>query len=683
MNKERQTENKRIHQQGDSLLFGQMILCEGLAGDISLSHRTPNGVTLVGKTESPQSHHHFSVGQVPHARHVLYAYRHKPYWMVPATADQRFRHPPETQFSLIQLSPGFYMLLLPLVSRQFRACLSSSAEGHIDVEVESGSEAVKGDEIPFLRLEVGENPYELIQRGIRHALAHPSFGKLREAKAVPDFLDGLGWCSWNAFYKKVSRSGILSALHSLIDNGIKISWVIIDDGWLSTEADEHGQRRLTGFDTHDDFGGTLAETVAEIKSLGVLRVFVWHTIQGYWGGVDGHKLGYATRQIPAIYSKGVCHHLPGMKDAGPCELIEPEDVARFYLDFYGHLAEAGVDGVKVDNQASLEAYAHATDGRVNLVRRYHEAMEAAALLYFNGRVINCMELSNDVIFQLPASNIIRTSDDFFPEQPETHVLHLYANSISTLFTAPLAWPDWDMFQSPHEWGAYHAAMRALSGGPVYITDEPRKHDLDVLKFLVCENGYVPHPQAPALPAKDCLFANPLKDDVLWKIAAPNRYGWIAGAFHGQYHEQPQQRHYIAGTISPQDLPVKHPESTMFAMYSFSGKRLIRCSATGKISVWLAERRFELVTIVPIQDGFAPIGLIDKYNPAATILHWERRKEGIVLRLACGGPFLAFSDREPLGIYLGDEACPFNYDRREGRLQVNIPGHGECELVIVC
>ena len=33
-------------------------------------------------------------------------------------------------------------------------------------------------------------------------------------------------------------------------------------------------------------------------------------------------------------------------------------------------------------------------------------------------------------------------------------------------------PDWDMFQSGHRMGALHAAGRAVSGGPVYVSDKP-------------------------------------------------------------------------------------------------------------------------------------------------------------------------------------------------------------------
>lgn len=37
-----------------------------------------------------------------------------------------------------------------------------------------------------------------------------------------------------------------------------------------------------------------------------------------------------------------------------------------------------------------------------------------------------------------------------------------------------------MFQTNHVWSAFHAAARCVSGGPIYFTDEPGKHDLTLI-----------------------------------------------------------------------------------------------------------------------------------------------------------------------------------------------------------
>ena len=43
-----------------------------------------------------------------------------------------------------------------------------------------------------------------------------------------------------------------------------------------------------------------------------------------------------------------------------------------------------------------------------------------------------------------------------------------------------------MFQTSHPWARFHAAARCVSGGPVYITDEPGKHDLGLIRQMTAQ-----------------------------------------------------------------------------------------------------------------------------------------------------------------------------------------------------
>ena len=52
-------------------------------------------------------------------------------------------------------------------------------------------------------------------------------------------------------------------------------------------------------------------------------------------------------------------------------------------------------------------------------------------------------------------------------------------------------PDWDMFQSDHACAAFHAAARAICGGPVYVSDSLGSHDFDLLRRLVFSDGTMP------------------------------------------------------------------------------------------------------------------------------------------------------------------------------------------------
>lgn len=65
--------------------------------------------------------------------------------------------------------------------------------------------------------------------------------------------------------------------------------------------------------------------------------------------------------------------------------------------------------------------------------------------------------------------------------------HIFCNAHNSLFTQHLnVLPDWDMFQTSHPWAAFHAAGRCMSGGPIYFTDSPGKHDISLIKQMTAE-----------------------------------------------------------------------------------------------------------------------------------------------------------------------------------------------------
>lgn len=68
-----------------------------------------------------------------------------------------------------------------------------------------------------------------------------------------------------------------------------------------------------------------------------------------------------------------------------------------------------------------------------------------------------------------------------------------------------------MFQSTHPCAAFHAASRAISGGPIYVSDTVGKHNFDLLKTLVVPDGSILRCEYYALPTRDCLFEDPLHD----------------------------------------------------------------------------------------------------------------------------------------------------------------------------
>ena len=89
-----------------------------------------------------------------------------------------------------------------------------------------------------------------------------------------------------------------------------------------------------------------------------------------------------------------------------------------------------------------------------------------------------------------------------------HMVHCAYNS---LWMGNFIHPDWDMFQSTHPCAAFHAASRAISGGPVYVSDSVGQHDFKLLRSLAMPDGTILRCEHYALPSRDCLFEDPLHD----------------------------------------------------------------------------------------------------------------------------------------------------------------------------
>jgi hypothetical protein len=133
----------------------------------------------------------------------------------------------------------------------------------------------------------------------------------------------------------------------------------------------------------------------------------------------------------------------------------------------------------------LDTFVSAVDRR-DLISAYLDAWTIATLRYFDVKAISCMSQTPQILFhsQMPQNRpplLVRNSDDFFPEIPSSHPWHIWTNGHNALFTQHLnVIPDWDMFQTVHDYSGFHAAARCVSGGPIYITDVPGQHNLDLI-----------------------------------------------------------------------------------------------------------------------------------------------------------------------------------------------------------
>ncbi|KAL6892728.1 family 36 glycoside hydrolase [Trichoderma longibrachiatum] len=308
---------------------------------------------------------------------------------------------------------------------------------------------------------------------------------------LDEWYDGLGYCTWNALGQRLTEQKILDAIDKLKEHNIGITSLIIDDNWQSIDYKGESQFQYGWVDFEAEpeaFPNGLKAAIQKIrqKNPNILHVAVWHALLGYWGGIspDG-KIAKKYKTVEVEREEAKRRNLPL---GGKMTVIAKEDVEKFYDDFYLFLAESDVDGVKTDAQFMIDMWKSASV-RHDLINTYLDAWSLACLRYFSVKTISCMSQIPQALFNsqmLPGRPpfLVRNSDDFFPQIPSSHPWHVWTNAYNSIFMEYLnVLPDWDMFQTVHDYSGFHAAARCVSGGPIYITDVPGEHNMDLIRQM--------------------------------------------------------------------------------------------------------------------------------------------------------------------------------------------------------
>ncbi|KAI0171635.1 raffinose synthase Sip1 [Pestalotiopsis sp. NC0098] len=453
---------------------------------------------------------------------------------------------------------------------------------------------------------------------------------------MENWYDGLGYCTWNALGQDLTDEKVFNAVDTLAANNINVTSLIIDDNWQDIDYTHESQfqRGWKSFEADPkSFPKGLKETVTQIRSKhpNIQHIAVWHALLGYWGGITaGSKLDETYKTVLVDREDAKRRNLPL---GGPMTVVAKEDVAKFYDDFYRFLADCGIDGVKTDAQFMIDTIESAKHRR-ELTNTYLDAWMISSLRYFSIKAISCMSQTPHILFysQLPRNRpavLVRNSDDFFPAIPKSHPWHIWANAHNSLLTQHLnILPDWDMFQTIHDYSGFHAAARCVSGGPIYITDTPGQHNLDLINQMTG-----PTPRGKTVIFRPSVLGRALDqyvgydDDTILKV----------GCYHGRA---------VTGTpilgvfnISARPLTEVIPLSRFFGVIA-SVNYVVRAHSSGKLSpvikpdsvrallpVSLEVRGYDILSAFPLTQfdseslgsvNTANLGLVGKMTGAAAI-----------------------------------------------------------------
>ncbi|XP_015954643.1 galactinol--sucrose galactosyltransferase-like [Arachis duranensis] len=691
-------------------------------------------------------------------------FRFKVWWTTHWVGSNGHEVEHETQLLMLDKNDHYgrpYVLLLPILEGSFRASLQPGLDDYVDMCVESGSTRVS--ESTFRRclyIHASHDPFRLVKEAIKIIRLHLGTFKLLEEKTPPGIVDKFGWCTWDAFYLKVHPKGVWEGVKGLVEGGCPPGMVLIDDGWQSichdddpitdeqegmnrTSAGEQMPCRLIKFVENSKFrdykgivdpdqkgmGAFVRDLKEEFKS--VEHVYVWHALCGYWGGIRPNVKGMPMSKV--VGPKMSQSLQMTMEDLAVDKivnngvgLVPPHLVHQLYEGLHSHLESVGIDGVKVDVIHLLEMLCEEYGGRVDLAKAYYKALTDSVKKHFKGNgVIASMEHCNDFfLLGTQAISLGRVGDDFWCTDPTgdpngtywlqgCHMVHCAYNS---LWMGNFIQPDWDMFQSTHPCAEFHAASRAISGGPIYVSDCVSNHNFKLLKTLVLPNGSILRCQHYALPTRDCLFMDPLHDGkTMLKIWNLNKYTGVLGLFNCQgggwcpVTRRNKSACEFSNTVtcfaSPKDIewnngnnnsnannkkPISINGVEIFAVYLFKENKLKLMKNSDKLQVSLEPFSFELMTVSPVRvlssynynDNnerliqFAPIGLVNMLNSGGAIesLVFDDKQSRVKIGIKGCGEMRVFASKKPIVCKINGVDVEFDYEDNMVRVHVPWPIH---------
>lgn len=602
--------------------------------------------------------------------------RFKIYWTAPVFfSDYRFLGPANQLVLWRQTEGPDYHLLVPLAGGGMLGEVGvSEIEWRPEFRVTASSydPNLAPRRVPLFAYAAGRDPYKLPRAAYETAFAATEqYGRLRWQKSYPEVFTRLGWCSWNAYGQQVTADKVVASVRSMREQQIPFGFVLVDDGWLSVK-----DQKLTAFDADPSkFPGGMAALARRLREeYGVPHVGVWHTFQGYWNGVEADsEVARGHRMFKGLEGKLLPDPREGRGES-------------FYEDWYRKLKGWGYDFVKVDGQGNNVKF---TDGLMPLFDSgggAHRNLQRAAEKFFSDGstgpggaglgLINCMEMSLENVYNWRTSNVARSSDDYQPELKHNLKDHVFQNAYNAFWLANFAYPDWDMFQSHDPAAEYHAAARAVSGGPVYFTDEAGKERPEILKRLALSDGRLLMADEPAQVTRDLLLADPSIEPTALKIFArvtrPGLRAGVVAAFHVNKTEPRVAGRLAAGDAAmaaPSPAP-DEPLPRVAVRRRSDGRVMLLGPQAPPLMFELADGGHELFTLARVEGDLAVFGLLDKYLSPAAVLSVTRGGDAAVVRLAEAGDFGAWLARAPLRVEVDGRAlAPSSYSYAGGLLRI--------------
>lgn len=542
-----------------------------------------------------------------------------------------------TQYMLWKYKDNSFGFMATCCNDNYKSELAGDENG-LNIQIYNWDKGHKTVNAIALLTADGDVPYELSENCVKFGMELTGLGVgWRGNRKFPEILEYLGWCTWDALQIRVSEDGICEKLDEFKEKDIPVKWLIIDDMWADCTNLDTGKysnftemmemmraSKLNAFEASPKrFPKGLKHCIQRIKKDYGKVVGMWHPITGYWLGV--------TEGTPLFEEYKDC--LFKNPEGWYQPAFEKEKAFKFYDAWHSFFKDCGAEFVKVDYQSSFHFNKDVAPVGT-MARNLHYALDKSANKNFSGTLINCMDTAAENMWNRPETAITRCSDDFMPENRPWFKKHILQCTYNSLYMGMFLHCDYDMWWTDDGQGRKNSLLRAVSGGPVYVSDQIGRSVKELIMPLVLNDGKILRCDRPGMPTIDCLVDDPTNIETPFKVQNICGTSGVIAAFNLCNDENAVAK----GTVSPSEVYGLCGEE--FALYEhFSGEyKILKKDEIFDFEL-NGNDEFKLFVIVPINNGFAPIGLVDKYISPKTI----KSVNGTDIELFEGGKFAYIKD----------------------------------------
>lgn len=547
----------------------------------------------------------------------------------------------EGTFTVLKLKDGKYMALLPLVG-EYSMGYFKFEEGKTPLlnVTTYGTDKVE-EEVPVVAFSVADNLYKAtydVWNSVVNSNLKGVMAKMRYEKSYPEYFNYLGWCSWEEYRDQINEKNMTQAMENIYKSELPIRWVIVDEGpqWYLGDRKDRFKTGLYSFAPDPKkFPNGLSPIMKYKKEDGIKWMGIWHHQAGLYRGINpdnimGEEMNkYFTTVANKTYrAKG-----------------DSVSQYRFFEALFGYTIKDGFDFVKVDFQGPQFLGYVGSENAVYAHSKTNRALEAICENNNMG-LLNCF--AQDMVCALNSkhSTVTRVSQDYRQDNPTAARIQIMQCNNNKIWAGQVVYGDHDMFHSNDlSCNRLMAVSKALSGGPIYVSDAPENFVKDVITPLCYKDGRLLRPLAPSVPLQESLFSCAMNEKELYKVIAPLDNGAASIVCYNLYDKAEDVE--ISGSISKNDYKSASAMIQPYqgewelpagglVVYDFYDKKVSRLD--DKYDVTLKGLSDKLLHLCPINNGWAVIGDVTKYLSPSTVNNISVTKNQLKFKVHEGGDF---------------------------------------------